>query len=80
METKRIVISWCRDYDNYQEAKKYIDFFIKEIRKKYELIFVSGGCRGADKSDESYAAEHGYKIEVYPAEAKKVTGHTSAVR
>ena len=60
--------------------QKYIDFFIKEIRKKYELIFVSGGCRGADKSDESYAAEHGYKIEVYPAEWKKYGPQAGPIR
>ncbi len=68
---KRIVIAGCRDYNNYNEAKEYIDFCISEIRKKYTLIFVSGGCSGADFIGERYAAENGFEIERYPADWKK---------
>lgn len=38
---------------------------IKNIRKEYSLVFVSGGCRGADMLGERYAAENGFKIEKY---------------
>ncbi len=68
---KRVVVAGCRDYYNYEEAKKYIDFCISKIKKKYTLVFVSGGCRGADKLGERYAAENGYKLERYPAEWSK---------
>ena len=68
---KRIVIAGCRNYNNYEEAKKYIDICIKEIKNKYTLIFVSGSCSGADMLGERYAKEHNYQIERYPAQWKK---------
>ena len=68
---KRIVVAGCRDYDNYEEAKEYIDKCISRIKNEYELVFVSGGCRGADKLGERYAREFGYKVEYYPAEWEK---------
>lgn len=68
---KRIVVAGCRDYNNYEEAKEYIDFCISKIKKEHTLIFVSGGCRGADVLGERYAKENGYKIERHPAEWKK---------
>lgn len=68
---RRILVAGCREYENYAEAKKHIDFYISEIRKKYTLIFISGGCRGADMLGERFAKENGYKIEKYPAEWDK---------
>ncbi len=65
---KRIAVAGCRHYENYCEAKEYIDFCISKIRKKYTLIFVSGGCRGADSLGERYAAENGFETEIYPAD------------
>ena len=64
---KRVAVAGCRHYENYDEAKEYIDFCIGEIRKKHTLIFVSGGCRGADSLGERYAAENGFDTEIYPA-------------
>ena len=68
---KRIVVAGCRDYENYTRAKVYIDYCISEIKNKYTLIFVSGGCRGADYLGERYALENGYKIEKYKANWEK---------
>ncbi len=68
---KRIVIAGCRDYENYDEAKAFIDVCIKEIKLKYTLIFMSGGCKGADMLGERYAIENNYKIEHYSAEWEK---------
>lgn len=53
------------------EAKNYISFCISEIRKKYELVFLSGNCRGADLLGEKYAEENSFKIERYIAEWNK---------
>ena len=64
---KRVVVAGCRDYDDYNEAKKYIDFCISEIRKKYKIVFISGGCRGADLLGERYAMENGFNVERYLA-------------
>ena len=69
--TKRVVIAGCRDYNNYNEAKKFIDSCLSKIRKEYEIIIVSGGARGADALGERYANENGFKIELYPADWEK---------
>lgn len=68
---KRIIVAGSRNYENYEEAKKYIDFCISRIKNKYTLIFMSGGCYGADKIGERYAFENGYEIERYPADWKR---------
>lgn len=68
---KRIIVAGCRYYEDYDEAKAYIEMCIKNIRKKYTLIFLSGGCRGADMLGERYAKENGFSIERYPADWQK---------
>ena len=65
---KRVVIAGCRDYDNYDEAKAYIDICLSNIRKTNEIIIVSGGAKGADSLGERYAEENGFKVEKYPAD------------
>ena len=68
---KRVAVAGCRYYENYKEAKEYINFCISEIRKKYTIIFVLGGCRGADALGKRYAAENGFETEIYPADWEK---------
>lgn len=68
---KRIVVAGCRNYDNYAQAKDYIDNCIKEIRKEHALVFLSGGCNGADLLGERYAKENGFGIERYAANWQK---------
>ena len=69
--TKRVVIAGCRDYNNYDEAKGFIDYCLSRIRKENEIIIVSGGARGADALGERYAKENGFKTELYPAHWEK---------
>ena len=69
--SKRIVVAGCREYKNYEEAKEYIDFCISKIREDENLIFLSGGCRGADLLGERYARENGFELEIYPANWEK---------
>ncbi|MGN0172029.1 MAG: DUF2493 domain-containing protein [Acutalibacteraceae bacterium] len=68
---KRIVVAGCRDYEEYDDAKEYIEMCIEKIREKYTLVFLSGGCRGADMLGERYAKENGFCIERYPADWQK---------
>ena len=68
---KRIVIAGSRDYNNYDEAKEFIDSCLIDINKENEIIIVSGGASGADAIGERYATEKGFKIEKYAAEWKK---------
>ena len=63
----KIVIAGCRYYNNYNEAKEYIDFCIREIKKNNTIVILSGGCRGADAIGERYAIENGYEIRKFVA-------------
>lgn len=67
---KRVVIAGCRDYNNYDEAKQYIDFCLSNIKKENKIIIVSGCASGADAIGERYAEENGFKVEKYPADWK----------
>ena len=64
---KRVVIAGCRDYNDYDEAKQYIDFCLCNIRKENNIVIVSGCASGADAIGERYARENGFKLEKYPA-------------
>lgn len=68
---KRIVVAGCRDYNNYMEAKEYIDFCLSNIKKRYNLVFLSGGCKGSDALGERYAKENSFEIERHLAEWQK---------
>ena len=77
---KRIVVAGCRWYEDYTEAKEYIDLCISEIKKENEIIFISGRCKGADLLGERYAKENGYKIEYYPANWEKYGRSAGPIR
>ncbi len=77
---KRIVVAGCRDYNNYEEAKEFIENCIRDIKSKHTLVFVSGFCRGADMLGERYARENGYDIERYPADWKRYGKGAGIVR
>ena len=77
---KRVVIAGSRNYNDYVEAKKYIDFCISSIRKEHTIIILSGGCRGADLLGESYAKENGMKIERFPANWNKYGKSAGVIR
>ena len=68
---KRIVIAGCRDYNNYNEAKKYISYYLNDIRKQNNIVILSGCATGADALGERYAKENDFKVEKYPANWEK---------
>ena len=65
---KKIVVAGCRNYNNYNEASEFISECIGDINDGCTLVFISGGCKGADLLGERYAAENGHKVERYAAE------------
>lgn len=69
--TKKVVIAGCRDYNNYDEAKAYIDFCLCNIRKEHNIVILSGCARGADALGERYAKENGFPVEKHPADWKR---------
>lgn len=66
----RVVVAGCRDYCNYDEARKYINECISAIEEKSEIVIVSGGAKGADMLGERYALENGLMLERYSADWK----------
>ena len=70
LPTKRVVIAGCRDYNNYDEAKPYIDYCLSNVRKENNIVIVSGCASGADAIGERYAEENGFEVEKYPADWK----------
>lgn len=66
----RIVVAGSREFTDYRAAEAFIDACIAAVGEEESLIFVSGGCRGADSLGELYAQKHGHRIEVYSADWK----------
>lgn len=67
---KRIVICGSREYENYEEARLFLEETIGDMEKS-DVVILSGTCRGADRLGERFAKEKGYSVEYYPAEWKK---------
>lgn len=76
----KIVVAGSRDYCDYKKAKEYINLCICGIENKDTVIFLSGGCRGADMLGERYAIENGYDIKKYPADWKKYGAAAGPIR
>lgn len=68
---KRIVVGGSRYFKDYTLFSAVMDECLSNIKNRYELIIVSGHCAGTDLMAERYAADHGYAVEVYPAEWQK---------
>ncbi len=64
----RVVVAGCRDYNDYCEAKVFIDSCLADIRNKNKIIIVSGCANGTDALGERYALENGFEIERFPAQ------------
>ena len=76
----RIVIAGSREFTDYSVAELFIDQCISKIREKEPLIFMSGGCRGADEIGERYAKAHGIGVERYSADWKKYGRRAGPIR
>lgn len=61
----RVVVAGTRKFDDYKRLSYELDKFLKG---KENVTIVSGTARGADRMGEQYAAEHGIKLERFPAE------------
>lgn len=61
----RVVVAGSRNFGDYERLSAELDKFL--VGKK-NVVIVSGTARGTDRMGEQYAAEHGYKIDQFPAE------------
>ena len=71
MENFKVIIAGSRSFSNYKLLKEKCNGYLREKRKEYNIIIVSGGARGADALGERYAKDEGFDLEVYPAQWKK---------
>ncbi len=69
--TKKVVIAGCRDYNDYDEAKKFIDICLCSFKKSCEIVILSGCASGVDAIGERYAKENGLRLEKHPADWKR---------
>jgi hypothetical protein len=66
--TYKIVIGGCRNFTNYRLFSEYVDLCLARLKRQGDICILSGNCAGADALGERYALEHGYAIELYPAD------------
>jgi len=65
-----LIIAGSRNYNNYEEMEKTINYLLKNQKDK-EITIISGGCSGADSLAERYAKKYNLKCEVIKAEWRK---------
>ena len=58
----KIVVGGSRDFSDYEVLCEFLDSLLDGADVS-DLMFLSGGCRGADLLAERYAAERGITIE-----------------
>ena len=76
----KITIGGCRDYNNYDEFKKFVDDYIEKMNIDDEIVIVSGHCSGVDMMAEKYAEEKGFVTEIFPADWKRYGRAAGPVR
>ena len=71
MENFKVIIAGSRGFSNYKLLKEKCNQYLREKRKDYNVIIVSGHARGADLLGEKYAQDEGFPLEIYLADWKK---------
>ena len=71
MENFKVIIAGSRGFSNYELLKEKCNEYLREKRKDYNIIIVSGHARGADLLGEKYAQDEGFPLEIYPANWNK---------
>jgi len=71
MDNFKVIIAGSRGFSNYKLLHEQCNKFLREKRKTYNIIIISGNARGADFYGEQYAKDEGFALEVYPADWKK---------
>ena len=61
---RRIAVTGVEEYDNYEELEWYLSLSLVRLSVFDDIIFVSGGGKGAEALAERYAKENFYELEV----------------
>lgn len=65
----KVVVAGTRDFNNYKLLKKTLEKLLeRKIAEGYEIVIVSGTCKGADLLSEQFAKEKGYRVDRFPAD------------
>ena len=80
MENFKVIIAGSRGFSNYKLLKEKCNEYLREKRKQYNIIIISGGARGADTLGEKYAQDEGFSLEVFPANWNKFGKSASFIR
>lgn len=67
MDNFKVIIAGSRGFSNYKLLHEQCNKFLREKRKTYNIIIISGGARGADKLGEKYSQDEGFALEVFKA-------------
>jgi len=67
----KVIIAGCRNFDDYEMLKHYVDHILQNVAQRESIEIVSGGAKGADTLGERYATERGYKITRFLADWDK---------
>lgn len=70
-ENFKVIVAGSRNFSNYKLLKDVCNETLREKKKEYNIVIVSGGARGADKAGEMYANEEKLDLEIFPADWKK---------
>lgn len=70
-KTYRIIIAGNRTFNNYALLKEQCEYLLHESMVVNNIVIVSGHAAGADTLGERFAAEHGLKCELHPADWKR---------
>ena len=71
MENFKVIIAGSRGFSKYKLLKEKCNEYLREKRKEYNIIIISGGARGADFYGEKYAQDEGFSLEVFLANWNK---------
>ena len=71
MENFKVIIAGSRGFSNYKLLKEKCNEYLREKRKEYNIIIISGGARGTDTLGEKYAKDEGFSLEVFLANWNK---------
>lgn len=65
----KVVVAGTRDFNNYKLLKKVLEKLLeRKIAEGYEIVIVSGTCKGADLLSEQFAKEKDYRVDRFPAD------------
>ena len=71
MDSFRVIIAGCRDFNDYELLREKCDYMLSKKKDTHKVIIVSRHTSGADALGERYAKERKFGLEKYPADRSR---------